>query len=298
MMFVQRIAWALLIVCLAAPVALAAGPNAGGVLVVHSTSLTYTVDVPSYMGQSTVGCGQDGPALPNVPVCPPYDPVGSCVVTAANPTSSQPVDVAQVWYVMAAFPPQSCPRLKATGFGIMYDETRVAIVATGLDDTYAFDVKGASTIDGRPWPAPGSQVGWSIGYPLPLGPSTSRLLELYWFAGYAYAGAGDAFFQLVQHAVAANRNWIDDSVPPKEDPIKGYGKLGFAGSTGTNPVPVQEIYGCCINGVCQVLTVDECTAAAGAQLSGLCDPAVPDGDECATPVEETTWGQVKQKYSR
>lgn len=293
MIFFQRMTWVLLWVCLAVPGALA-GPNAGGVLVVHTTDLVYTLDQPSYMGLSGIACGQDGPPLPQTPVCPPYDPAGSCNVGAANPTSAQPVDVAQIWFVLAAFPPESCPRLKATTFGIDYDSTRVVISTWGFGDESFVVLENSQINSNKPWPYPASSVGWSYGLPLPLGPSTSRLLEICWFAGYAYAGSGDLFFQVTPHPTVDNRYWIDDSTPVSQDPIMGYGKLGLAGTVGVNPSPVQSI-ACCVGTECRVLTPAQCTAASGVNAGVFyCTP-----DLCPiSPVEETSWGQVKYQFSR
>ena len=49
-----------------------AGPNAGGVLVVHAANVVYTSTATSYMGLSGVSCGQDeGGANQD---CPFYEP--------------------------------------------------------------------------------------------------------------------------------------------------------------------------------------------------------------------------------
>jgi len=256
MTILQRIALGVLAVGLIATGAMA-GPNEGGVLVVHATSLAYTSDATSYLGQSGVACGQDGPEPPDIPVCPPYDPVGGaipCVPTAANPTASVADSESFIWYVMAAFSDQSCPKLKAVGFGFDYDEDALGIAAWGYTDgtVSAFAVEQESRYDSRPFPAPGASTGLSF-----QSVRTSRLQELYWFAGYAYSAGAVKRFSIIGHTNPLNHFFIDDAVPGVEDPITGYGYMGFLGETGSNP-----------------------------------EPTAP------SPIDETTWGQIKATYSK
>lgn len=237
MAFVKRITLALMILAVAAPAALAAGANAGGVLVVHATTIAYTVDdVSTYWGRSGVGCGQDLPAQPERNVCPPYDPADGanpCLPTAANPTmATPPAGTSYVWYVMAAFAEGSCPRLKAVGFRFDYDPLKIAITAQGTDPDI-FEVQLPSD-EGPAFPGPGSGVGVTF----PLQTKTSRLQEIYWFAGYAYDGAVDATWTLRAKS-ATDFSFVDDSAPPKTDRIEGFGKLGLGGTAGVNIPPVS-----------------------------------------------------------
>ncbi len=298
MTFVQRVALACLILALVAPMALA-GPNAGGVLVVHSTTLAYT-DTDEYIGQSGIACGQDGPEFPGTQECPPYDPIGGatpCNVNAAVATSNNAAEATTVWFVLAAFAEQTCPRLKATAFAFRYDSTEVTVFDYGAQDPsdpqLVFELPSPSQYDQQPFPASGSSMALSF-----TQLRTSQLQELIWFAGYSYTGSTEPRWQLQGHANALNRFFVDDSVPPVEDAIEGYGYLGFEGTPGFNPSPVQP-YACCIydglGGVeCRVLTLDGCTAAGGNQLTEyFCTPEI-----CfIPPVQETTWGQVKVKYT-
>ncbi len=237
MALVKQFALAVLILALISPIALA-GPNEGGVLVMHATTLEYTSDVEDYTGMSGVRCGQDGPLAPSQQVCPPYDPIGGadpCNPLAANPTSTIAAEVPTVWYVMAAFADDSCPRLKGVTFRIHYDPTKVAITANGESDAdVAITVPLNSDEDNSPFPANRSGMGMSF-----LNARTSRLQEIWWFAGYAYAGVSDATFAV--EVAAGNAYFADDSNPRKEDTIQGFGILGLGGTTGSNPEPLPPL---------------------------------------------------------
>lgn len=255
MTILQRTALGLLAVGLIATCSLA-GPNAGGVLVVHATSVAYTTEITDYTHQSGVWCGNDGPAPPNQQDCPPYDPYEGtipCNTAAAVPTMAGAADTPRIWYVMAAFA-DDCPRIKALSFGIDYDEEKVVIVNPGgfgpCDPANVFAIDVPSIEDSEPWPASKAAIGLSFSIPL-----TSKLAELYWFAAYSYDGSPSTI--TVYDATQVNEHGLfqDDSVPPVADPIAGYGVLGIAGGVGTNPVPIPS------------------------------------------PVEETTWGQIKSTYS-
>jgi hypothetical protein len=238
MALVKRFTLAVVILLLAAPIALA-GPNAGGVLVVHATTLAWTTDVASYAGMSGVACGQDGPASP-APICPPYNPLSGpipCVPTAANPTSTVAEGVKQVWYVLAAFPDVACPRIKALAFRIRYDPSKLLVDSgsNGFSDPEtALTLPLPSDQNQDPFPANGSGMTLSFTHV-----RTSQLQELWWFSGYAYVGATDATFALDVVREENNDNFVDDAVPSNLDAIAGVGTLGLGGgAVGNNPVPV------------------------------------------------------------
>ena len=236
MALVKRFTLAAMILVLAAPIALA-GPNAGGVLVLHDPGLTYTTDA-NYIGLSGVGCGQDGPPTqPYTPVCPPYDPIGGanpCRYDAANPTSAMAPGVRHVWYIMAAFPPESCPRLKTLGFRIKYDPTKIYVdpAKNGCDDATVTPLRVNSSEDSSPFPSDRSGVGMTF-----TPARTSLLQEIWWFAGYSYTGATDPTFALQVLTGAGNSLFGDDSFPAQTDSIAGFGRLGFNGTSGFNPTP-------------------------------------------------------------
>lgn len=237
----KRFTLAAMMLILAAPIALA-GPNWGGVLVVHATTLAFTSDTPTYVGLSGVACGQDGPAFPAVQQCPPYDPIGGvtpCVPNAANPTSTMPADVPHVWYVMAAFADNACPRIKSLGFQIEYDATKVQIVGQGVavpDDAVAVKLPVPSTEDGAAFPA--NRSGMAVSF---SNPRTSQLQEVWWFAGYSYADAVDATFALKVLPGGGNDSFVDDTVPAVLDPITAFGVLGLGGTSGENPQAINPV---------------------------------------------------------
>jgi hypothetical protein len=299
MALVKRFTLAALILILAAPLALA-GPNEGGVLVVHDPGIAYTSDA-NYQGMSGVGCGQDGPSSePYTPVCPPYDPIGGpdpCDPNAANPTSHMAPDVKHVWYVLAAFPTGSCPRLKTVGFRIRYDDTKVYVDPTlnGAADAHVFSLPKPSDQTGADFPADGSGLGMSFLPATVSGPPirTSLLQELWWFAGYAVSGAEGAKVD-VAAIDGSDRNFGDDLIPVSLDPIAGFGTLGLGGTTGHNPTPVPPgpTGSCCVPaGTCTVTTESNCTAGTWT-LSGTCVPnncpAPEEPRACCTPQRECT----------
>jgi hypothetical protein len=249
-----------------------AGPNDGGVLVVHATSQLYTSDTQSYMGLSGVACGQDGPPAP-MQACPPYDPIGGadpCINTAANPTSPVAAGVPHVWYVMAAFPDPGCPRLKAVSFRIDFDPTKMALEAWGTDPE-TFEITFPSDLDEAPFPAAGSGTGLVL-YPT----TTSLLQELYWFAGYAYEGESDVTFAL-REKESFDDVFVDDSIPTNMDLIRGFGILGLGGTIGSNPTPGgPAITGACCAwwGGCYATDVVHCADENGAWqgLGTVCEP--------------------------
>ncbi len=272
-----------------------AGPNAGGVLVMHATTLEYTTEAGSYAGLSGVACGQDGP--PEMQECPPYDPIGGadpCDPLAANPTSTMPADVPHVWYIMAAFPPESCPRLKGVAFRIHYDLNRVALVAEGVSDSeVAIALPIPSDLDGASFPS--NRSGLEMAF---AGTRTSRLQELWWFAGYAYSEATDATFAVEEMEIEGDDSFVDDSFPRILDEIAGFGILGLGGAAGHNPTWLDALGACChVGAECTLTLQAACLAPGFWQGAGTtCEP-----DPCPLsppPGAIVTWGrnEVGQGY--
>jgi len=117
-----------------------------------------------------------------------------------------------VIHVVAAFPENSSPRLKAISFGMTYDATRFGIV----DHGHCADFELAQT--GWPDSGSGTALSWSE-------VRTGRLIETYWFAGYSYTTASHSM-TLTPHPQQGGV-FVDDSVPPIEDAIADYGRIGF-----------------------------------------------------------------------
>ncbi len=186
------------------PPVVMAGPNAGGVLLVHAnTSLVYTTGTTSYCAQSGLeACSE---AVTSVP----WDP-----------------GTTTVFYVIAAFPDTAQPRLKGLSWGVEWDDAKLVIVDHG--SCADFDVA-----DGG-WPASGKGIGQSF-----LDTRTGLLSELYWFAGYAYGDESDSTsFALIPHPLHGGQ-MVDDAVPAMVDSIAAYGRLGF-GNEGHPVCPATQ----------------------------------------------------------
>jgi hypothetical protein len=189
------------LILLLIPVLAIAGPNAGGVLLVHAnTALIYTSDTTSYCGQA--GLQACSLAVTSVP----WDPATTTV-----------------FYVMAAFPDTSQPRLKALAWGVDWDDSKLVILAHG--SCADFDIP-----DGG-WPASGKGIGQSF-----LETRTGLLTELYWFAGYAYGAELDSTSVVVIPHPLQGGTMVDDAVPPAVDSLMAYGTLGF-GAVVATPCP-------------------------------------------------------------
>jgi hypothetical protein len=178
---------------------LRAGPNAGGVLNVHDASLMYTSDASNFCGLGA--------------------PVDSCRGIDVNLESSGAQEQ-RVWKVFAVFPEEAAARLKGIAFGVGYSPDSLVIMAHGA--CIGDPGNGAAEYPGTGWPAAGS--GTSLVF---QETRTTRLTECYWFAGYRYSAA-PTFFSLQAHPdPVLGGNFADDSIPAVQDPIEGFGRLGF-----------------------------------------------------------------------
>jgi hypothetical protein len=242
---VESLFWSLVVLSFTASMAMA-GPNAGGVLVVHDTGLAYSSDTPG----------------------PPY---GGPV-----PTSCYDVDVEapfgdganqRIWKVYAAFPAGSSPRLQGLAWGIDITPRGagyVHITTGGMVNSADFEV----TQDG--WP---TTNGASIGQSFPTsGTKTTLMTEVYWFAGYAYGGGSgtDAqYFCATTHSVQASV-FVDDATIKNSDVISGYGCLGF-GAPGHTHCPVTNGSCCAANGTCTLTTQAACVSGTWT-ADAICSP--------------------------
>ena len=175
-----------------------AGPNAGGALILHREgSLQYTDDIPSYCGLIALG-------------------------DCESASTYVPLNEDAVFYVVAAFPSSSVPRVSGVAFGIDYDEEAFVLLAHG--GCGDFELGGSS------WPSSGSgtSVTWTA-------PEFGTLTEVYWFAGY---GTESSAFALVANP-SQGAVFADDLVPSQLDPIQFLGSLGF-GASGNSPCPPSE----------------------------------------------------------
>jgi len=192
--------------------------NNGGVLVFHTADTVYCAD------DGVAGAGVD---------CD--ENFGDCVdqedcsgeITALNPTGISEFGAvpAREFYVLAAFPTDSCPRLAGVTFGINYDDANIFITDSGG--------LGDFELPANNWPSPftGTAVTWTIA-------KKAELTEVYWFAAYAYYEAG--LINLSEDPVQGG-DFADDSIPPSLTEIAGFGSAGLGGATGLNPETVLPV---------------------------------------------------------
>jgi hypothetical protein len=213
-----------------------AGPNAGGTLIIHDTGLLGSV-------------GPEGPV---------FTPLAEC--DAADTEAA--VGVECTWVVYAAFPVEGIPRFKGLTFQERFDPAALIITGGGMTDSIAGRVVGYGG-----WPTTDGGVAWVTFNPA----QTAKLVPICWFSGEA--AASGATFRVSENPEA----WAvfeDDSSPPEEDPVLGFGTLGF-GAAGSNRCPGGLGYCCRCDGACFILTEAECTALLGGGswvADNGCDP--------------------------
>jgi hypothetical protein len=133
-----------------------------------------------------------------------------------------------VFHAIAAFPPESSPRLKALSFGIDFDSTKFVMAARGTCADFE--------IPGNRWPAlgTGTSQSWTTGT------QTGLLTEIYWFAGYVYSeedAEDSTSVALIPHP-QQHGVFVDDAFPSEVDTIAAYGRLGF-GMSGHSACPLS-----------------------------------------------------------
>ncbi|MFN8549152.1 MAG: hypothetical protein U0527_14570 [Candidatus Eisenbacteria bacterium] len=260
------------------------GKNSGGVVLLYTNdSVVFSSDV-DYDGSSGVECLEGGA------ICPPYedsDCPGQQAIAEAGATShltNQPV----VWWLLAGWPQEACPRLKAIIFGIQYDEAELSILGYGTDANFEL----TTPKNGRDWPAPysGTAITW-------LTPSSSHLKEVYWFAGYVYSEPTN--FTIGNHPTQGAPTFGDDSLPAGVDPVVAWGVLGLANAAGHNP-PIEgtPTGACCLtDGSCIATTSEQCGSQSGTYRG---DGTICDESSCVPPVavKTVTWGRMKSLFER
>ncbi len=303
------------------------GANAGGYLFLYANdAIRYTSDQSDYAGLSGVECAPDES-------CPPYDDVGcdARLAQAGSGYVSYLTDTTIVFWVIAAWSPNTCPRMKGAQFGIDYDPDEVSIVSHGTDASFELSTSHA----GLEWPAPktGTALSWDQA-------QTAPCKEVYWFA--AEVGSNPSEIMLAPHP--AGNTWptfADDSVPSALDPIDGdclmglgvAGSLGgechehFGGDDGACCLPGGTCefidretciagngifdgsqYGCVVSfcssvavgacclsseDACVLRTGEDCQAATGSYYGDwtACEPLF-----CTTAITRESWGAIKHRY--
>jgi hypothetical protein len=89
----------------------------------------------------------------------------------------------------------------------------------------------------------------------------TNVVTVYTFCGFGYnynaAVYPNPTWSVAQHSQAGNRFFDDDAIPANEDPIMGYGTLGF-GMPGYTPCPGSQGACCHISGACTVVLEAGC----------------------------------------
>ena len=226
--------------------AASAGPNAGGVLWVHDTGIVFSTN----------------PSLPPMST-PPADCAG-----VDNQQDADGVD--RIWKVYAAFPEGSSPQLKSTGFGTRFPDAPP-------DPYITIDAAGCGAPAGVTWDgtggfptASGGEVWLNF-----LSPGQATVVELFYFTGSAGTGQSEEPRPLTwctfQRSSSDENVFLDDAVPQSEDPVRGWGCLGF-GMPGSTPCP--QSLGCCcrIDGSFGVTTQAMCVSPDDWIAGSTCIP--------------------------
>jgi len=278
-----------------------AGPNNGGVIFLHDASTS--------IGECGAGSAPS-----------------SC--EAADTEIDGSDNSTQVWKVYAAFKPCTAPRLKAMTFGITYSDFNQGgtLYMSGHGPCIGDTGNGAAEFADPGWPASGTGdvIVWQY-------TQTTLLVEAYWFAGYAYYGAPSVFALNANPDPGLGGMFADDSLPALQDPIAGYGTLGFnepgsvvcpsAGAEGAccvgavctmtcegdcagnwlgsqftcDPNPCVGTGACCLNNECFIMTQTDCEGQGGRYYG---DNSTCPQQDCGggTPTHESTWGHIKAQY--
>ncbi|MBU1700161.1 MAG: T9SS type A sorting domain-containing protein [Candidatus Eisenbacteria bacterium] len=181
-----------------------AGPNAGGVLVVHhDPELVYTAGV----------C--DSLVVPS-----------DC--TELNPTAAADGSP-QLWFVLAAFPDSLANRFSTVVFGLGdYDDTDLVIGAAGPCATFGTPLEIPSP--GWPGPNSGTAVSWAPAC------GSGGLVPVYWFVTYAYAQGSIPLGDYYPNQSSA---FVSCGSLPEEDTVSAFATMGF-GTPGENQCPIAE----------------------------------------------------------
>lgn len=230
-----------------------AGPNAGGVLIVHTS--------PPVTG---CGCSEGDHNF-----CSLTD---SCVNLSACADAITRHDGASAtyWFVIAAFASDASPRLRGITFGLDYSASVVLFASWQCAD---FEL----TTSGWPNSGTGTALAWNT-------TQTAPLVMTYSFAGYNYYASETGYFRAQPHPTQGGF-FADDSTPSVTDPIADYGVLGF-NQDGYLPCPTTPTpTGACCSPICEctVLTADECMAQ-GNSYQGDGTSCIPNPCSCPPPT--------------
>lgn len=250
-----------------APGEAAGGPHANGVLLAHlNPKIEYTSTVTSYEGMADL------------------EECEKAIVEGRVDAER-----AQVWFVLASFEASPGPvELGGAGFGFGdYDASRLQFGASGPCNDGFLELPTSG------WPGP--REGTALLFD-PLRPHREDVVELYWFASYAY-GAVVVPLDEAPHYPPGEQFSMPNTGEPGEstvvDEAADFGSIGF-GTPGYNPCGQGPAEGaCCLFGNCHILSRNDCEDQGGIYRG--------DNTDCfPNPCEEdqvkTTWGVLKKLY--
>jgi hypothetical protein len=226
-----------------------AGPNAGGVLLVHwNPQIAYTGDAVFFDG----GLSECNACITQAPPC------------SAIPA---PDDQRRIWFAYAAFPPGSMPVMFAVAFGIDFHRFSGS---EGVVVNWAQREETAVELASPGWPAiPGT--GTMLLFDAP---KHGLVEQVYEFAGYATAGQ---VFSIVNHPDMP-AEFADNTIPPHVEVAVALGSLGF-GVEGSLSCPGPAQGACCLTQEdCEIMSPADCRHQAGNYLGNgtVCAPALCD----------------------
>lgn len=179
-------------------------------------------------------------------------------------------DTARVWYILAAWTEEKtwC----STEFGLgNYSDLGLTIIDHG--PCFPDNGTSSSTID---WPGPNEGIVLDIDDTS----WTGNFSPVYWFAGTSDGTVG--MIPLDVHPESGFAGTVSCAFPPRSSSAICLGGIGFLmDGTYCCPFPADS-NACCVDGVCSLLTEEDCGTAGGTWYSGLgtCDPSPCTGVCC------------------
>lgn len=215
---------------------------------------------------------------------------GDCKET--TPGQAIPVDGVEWFLILAAGGPTQAFTLVTFGVGeYNTSDCYVAFYGPCHADLGPLEIVSA----GWPFPYSGTSVSWSPNC------VEGMLTPVYYFGIYASAPGtiplGDFYPGSPAYVTSCTS-------PPFDDPIAGFGNLGYGGADGEQACPFFEpdFGACCLpDGECAMLSDIECIGAGGEFYGGFCEEiqcetsSVPGGGE-EPAVRGTSWGRIKAIY--
>ncbi|MFN8549652.1 MAG: hypothetical protein U0527_17200, partial [Candidatus Eisenbacteria bacterium] len=243
-----------------------AGPNVGGVLILH-----YNPEVNATCDSNGPFCGQSG--------------LATCDAAITRYNTSEHVDHCPTLFVLAAFPTNGHPRVKGATFGLDYPSGSVEISEWASCADFELSQNG--------WPAPGTGTALTF-----LQTQQSILVELYQLSAWNVDG-NPASLRLIPHPLQGGY-FGDDSIPALLDEVTGYGEMGFD-QDGLLPCPglLPASGACCFpDGHCEFRLASRCTGPGetfqGDGTSCTPNPCTPVSGACC--MEDGSCQEVQYNY--